>query len=379
MTNVNIKETTFGFTSDLKPMQAAKIEKSFNTLYRYDNKVMTEKEWLYSKLLEGYTPAFEENYSYYSRKTDSMTKPKTLYKIQTEGFFNEINKTLYNFALHIINNNFLDPAVAAEFLKNEKEQKEELARIEAERVAKEREEKRIQQEQREKAEAEERQLKINKWNELGTLLMTDENKQIIINLVDTNWNVLSEMYPAETKDNFTNKLTSRFITMLGNQAFCNSNLIYYTETDNTFTIKNNPIMFLEKSFLQTVFNITPEDQTRQINAKVKAFYNGTEYKGSTPVKEHEFYILTGQQKFEKRIGVKKVIEGITCYLHFENERYIITEAKSGLKITSGTNKQETIENAKNGIVRAGEKIHVLINKGIERSGISPLYKESAAV
>lgn len=377
MTNLNLKETFFGFTNGLKPMQAAKIEKSFNKLYRYDGKVMQEKEWLYLKLLQGYTPAIEENYSYYSRKTDSMTKPKTLYKIETEGYFNEINKTLYNYALHIINNNFLDPVIAADFITKEKQQKEEAERIQAELEAKEKEEKRIRQEQKEKEETEERKQKQAKWLQLGKELLTDEYKQIIINLVETNWNDISVMYTAEVKETFLNKLTDKFTLMLGNQAYCETWLKYYQEED--YSLESNPVRYLEKSFLQSVFKIDSADQGRTISAKVKAFYNGNEYKGSTPVKEYDFYILNGQQVFEKRTGVKKVIEGITCYLHFENERYIITEAKSGLKITSGTNKQETLENAKNVIVRVGERIHVLINKGIERSGISPLYRESAAV
>ncbi|WP_223825223.1 hypothetical protein, partial [Enterobacter bugandensis] len=91
----------------------------------YDNKIITAKELVYKKLLEENTPCYEENYSYYSPRINDYTKPKTLYKIQKDNSYIEINKTLYNYALHLLDNNFLDPEKANDFIEIEIKQREE--------------------------------------------------------------------------------------------------------------------------------------------------------------------------------------------------------------------------------------------------------------
>src|SRR5690606_9109071 len=115
--NVNIKSTYFGFTNNLKPMQAARKEKTLNRLIRFNDNMMTEKEFIYTLLQEGLTPTIEENYSYYSRKLDDYTKPKTDYRLtDQEGAFYSITKTSYDFAQHILNNNFQDTETASNYI-----------------------------------------------------------------------------------------------------------------------------------------------------------------------------------------------------------------------------------------------------------------------
>ena len=151
-----IKNTYLGFTVSRTPMQKAKIENVLDSLIRSNGITMTQKEWIYSKLLSGAYPAIEENYSYYTSRTNSMTKPKTLYKIEwteinhngnTDTVYNEVSKTLYDFACHIVNNNLLDPTILEQFLTQEQQaaeqlrqqeevqQQAELSRIEKEKQA----------------------------------------------------------------------------------------------------------------------------------------------------------------------------------------------------------------------------------------------------
>jgi hypothetical protein len=137
---MTIKNTYFGFTDSLSNLQRGKVEKSLDQLYRFNGKVVTEKERILLIIKEGFTPDYEENYSYYSRKTEAMTKPKTLYKLSGENSFYEINKTLYNFALYLIENNFTDDTVASNYIQREAELKAEAERLEREKVEKERQE-----------------------------------------------------------------------------------------------------------------------------------------------------------------------------------------------------------------------------------------------
>lgn len=149
---INIKNTYFGFTENMSPMQAARVKKSLDKLIRYNGEVMTKKEYIYKKLKEGVKPSYQENYSYYSSKTKTMTKPKTLYKLQWTEInhlgnenivFNEISKTEYEFACYLIENGFLDVSTAQRYIASEQEQKELQEKKERE------ERERVQQEENE--------------------------------------------------------------------------------------------------------------------------------------------------------------------------------------------------------------------------------------
>lgn len=73
---------------------------------------------------------------------------------------------------------------------------------------------------------------------------------------------------------------------------------------------------------------------------------------------------------------KKVIDGLTCFIHKNNKGYwTVTESRTGMAVTGATNKKEAIQKAKEGIHKQGERIESIIQSGIDRYGLSPLYKE----
>lgn len=379
--NVNLNNTYLGFTNNLKPMQAARVEKSLSKLIRYNGVVMSEKEFIYTLLSEGLTPAIEENYSYYSRKLDAMTKPKTDYRLThpTENYFHHITKTSYDFAQHILNNNFLDAQTHTEYIQQEKLNKEEKERLQHEKELQERlereEKARIQ---REKDQAE-RQEKMKRWTEIGEQLFTNDVEEKLVIILNKYWSKIVEMYPETNRESFYMDMNNKYMQMLGNINYCKHYAKYYLEeTENTYTIENNPSRTLEKEFLFSVFNIEMNDQATTVTAKINAFYNGKEYKGSKPVIEQTFYYYNNQeQKFIETEGQKVNIEGYTCYIRKVDNGYIITEGKTGLGLGGAqSNKKIAIEKAKEVVKRAGkEKMDQVVNRNIEKFGISPLYRE----
>lgn len=149
---MNLNNTYFGFTDKMKPMQKAKVEKLLDKLIRYNDKVITKKEFNYLKLKEGSTLEIEKDFQYCKRNGE-LTKPKTEYRLcffhpeyQT-NCYNEISKTEYEFCQYILDNGFLDEQKAEEFIATEQDrlQKEEQERIEQEQRRKEDQEK-MQQE-----------------------------------------------------------------------------------------------------------------------------------------------------------------------------------------------------------------------------------------
>lgn len=156
---ININNTYFGFTDKMSPMQAARVEQSLDKLIRYNDEIMTKKEWIYKRLKSGVKPCYEENYSYFSSKTKTMTRPKTLYKLEwqeinhrgnLDTIFHEINKTEYDYACYLVENGFLDASTAQEYITDEQEQKEAEKQAQALQEKREREEReRVQQEENE--------------------------------------------------------------------------------------------------------------------------------------------------------------------------------------------------------------------------------------
>jgi len=294
---MNLKNTYFGFTNGKKPMQAAKIEKSLDMLIKFDedNKIKSNKEFVYMKLEEGCKPEFEENYTYYSTRKDDWTKPRTLYKLVYPNgtTFHEINKTLYNYALHLIDNNFLNEEVARQYIVNKIKEKEEKGKLEQERIKKEREEKQRQQEKEEKERKERFEEKQKEWKENALELIKQFDKNPIIEVLNYHWNEVKERFPDTSEEDYFNNMSEKFTIMLGNKNQCIHLLQYYVENETDefdpykreFDIKNNPIQKLEKDILMKVFNITKEDKNITITAKVKAVFEGREYKGSNQNRE----------------------------------------------------------------------------------------------
>ncbi|MCA1021609.1 hypothetical protein [Halobacillus litoralis] len=274
---MNLKDTYFGFTNGKKAMQAGKIEKSLDLLCIRLERAMKEKENVYHILKDGYTPAIKENYSYYSPKKDDYTKPRTLYKLEKDGSFFEVNKTLYNYALHLIDNDFLNEEKAQQFIENEAKEEEEREILEKERLRKEQE---AARKQKEKEEAERKRVwnkKREAWRNKGNEFMNEDVIKLINDTVDENINKFEIEATPEQIEQLKNDLINKMPEMLGNQGFAINQLQYHME--DGLNREHWHIMTVEAEILMSVFNVTPEDGNRTITAKVKAKFEGREYKG----------------------------------------------------------------------------------------------------
>lgn len=382
---LKLNETYFGFTDNKKPMQAAKIEKSLDMLYRYDGIVMSQKEFIYKKLQEGYILDIVENYSYYSEKLKSYTKPRTLYKLvdPVDGSYYEINKTLYEYAAYLLENKFLDTEKAITYIRQEKINKKEQERLERERIERERQEREMQRQKEEEERKQQYRIKQEYWRKQGENLLNSLGYNPITETLDKYWQEIESIYKGREIDKETEykKAITKFTELLGNESYCNYWIKSFVKYENDkelnfITLDKNISKFLEKEILFKVFNISLDDQPRTISAKIKAVYNNRQYKGGQPIKEHEFYIFDNKTKqFEKRIGQKIKIEHITCFVHEENGVYKVTEAKTGLMLSSpAKTKKESLERAKTNVKKAIDRIDQIIQNAINQNGISPLYQ-----
>ncbi|WP_137743288.1 hypothetical protein [Robertmurraya siralis] len=377
MSNLNLKNTYFGFTSNKKPLQTGKIEKSLDQLIRYDGKVITKKEYIYLLLQKGCAPDIEENYTYYSIRTGDYTKPKTLYKLTYEdGSYHEINKTLYSYAQYILDNNFLNESVALNHIQTE------LEAIEAAKQKEfaEREERLKKHQLEEQKRKEEREKKRKQWKEIGLSLMTDNIKNAITESISDHWELI-QSHGYNDKEALTVNTIELFTEQLGNTEYIKGNVSYVFHEGKEYKNLNNA---LYRSIYTRIFNATELDSKQTLTAKVKAFYEGREYKGGNyqPKEQETFYFLNAQTKqFESRQGERMSIKGLTCFIAKNNKGlYAITEARTGMLLGSPkATRKEAIEVTKNGIERVGERLEQLIQNNIEKYGISPLYEEETSV
>lgn len=363
-----LNHSFLGFTNNMKPLQKAKVEKHLNSLISYNDTVLSVKDWIFQLLQNGYAPKLEENYSYYSRKKEGYTKP--LYMLDKDGSFYEISKTSYKFAKYLIENDLTDIEKAKRYMEQEKQQKEELERLKREQEERERKKKEEQARIRREKEERERQEKIKQWTEIGKKYMTEEVKNIIIASIKKHWKVITAIFPNTNEKDFTKNFIDKFTQFIGNKVFIKSNVHYLMFDDINTNNLYNKIM---KDIYINLFKLTDKDDKKTVTAKIKAFYDGKEYKQ----KEKEtFYILT-KQGFEKREGEKLIINNLVCFLHVnEKGLYQVTEAKTGMKITTSASKKEVIEKAKQLIEKNKSNIDNVIKKAINQYGLSPLYRDN---
>lgn len=365
-------------------MQAAKKEATLDKYVRVNGEVMTQKQMVYSLLTKGYVPTIEYNYSYYSRKLDAMTKPKDQYRLTntTDNTHYTITKTEYDFANHILTNNFLNESVLVAYVTSEQQTEEAEQLAEEQRIKQEREENaRMKQEAESKRNAE-LQAKQSNWIEQGKQYMTDEVKTVITSLVNDNWNTLSQM-TTDTKEAIITSFISKFTMWIGNRKGIEANMYSYADTDRDYTIESHPSLFFEQQFSTLVFGLNKGDHGNTIIAKVKAFYNNTTHPVSTPKETtlEEVYILdTTTKEYTVAKGEKHTIQGITCYLVEMNNKYNMVEARTGMLLLQPcTNKTDAIKLTRERIKANKDKIHNVIDQAINRFGLSPLYANKQAM
>lgn len=374
MKRISLEGTYLGFTDNLKPLQKGKVEKTLDNLIRVDGTVMTEKEFIYSKLKQGYVPYIEENYSYYSKRLDEYTKPRNDYRIKskTDDSFYSITKTAYDFAHHIIDNGFLDIEKTKQFIQEEQHKKEELEQLEKERLQKEREEVERKRKQEEQERKERLERKEKEWQAIGKKLFTDEVEKKLANVLNSYWSEIKEIYNYASKNELLKDMKNKFINILGNYNYVDYWIKYYVKNHND--VKNNPYNMVEREFLLNVFNISMSDHVNTITAKVKAFYKGKEYKGNNNSNIKTFHAFSFKDNnYEQVIGEEIKIDNFSFFIvKNDTKSYDIYELKSGAKLSDGyTNKKDTIKKINELVVSKKEQIEKAIEVFIKNNGYSP--------
>lgn len=290
---MNINNTYLGFTDNKKPMQAARIEKSLDMLWRMENGVFSRKQIVYDYLLNGYRPSIEENYTYYSARLDDYTKPKTLYKLEDDNGYLEINKTLYDFANYILEKDFLNKEKVSKFIQNEIAEKEEQERLEQEKLERKRKEEE-EKRQQEELESKERARMINeKYSKLGREFINrlgyDPIKKILDKYLPEFYKIVEEQdnvkLTQDKKEKFYNERYDSLLYTLGHNGLCIDMMKGYAEDYerdyfNRYELANI-YLFLDQQLLFEVYsNVELTDKPITITAKMKAVYDGREYKGS---------------------------------------------------------------------------------------------------
>ena len=358
-TKINIGDTYLGFTDNMKPLQRGRAEKLLDGSVRVNGEYLLNKEFIFDYLKLCYVPDIEEDYTYYSSKTGSYTKPRTLYSIRKDGNYFEINKTLYDFANYLIDNNFLDDNKMANFIEVEKEKVKE-----AERIKREEEEKQKLEREREKEESKKRRKqKIKEWAEIGRKLMSDEVKNIITESIEIHWDTVIKAYPDTDKNEFLENSISHSIPQsIGNFEYMKNRMQYLVHECENWNSLNN---IIEKDMYMKIYRIDENDSKRTITAKIKAFMDGREYKGGTSKsrKIEIFYARNRDGSVEKKKGELYSYKDIKCFItKDEQEKYKATEESTGMSLTSGHTNKELLKRTIRDLI---DKKQDTINKAIE--------------
>lgn len=303
--------TLVGYTQNLLPMKKARVEKTLLKLIRYKGELLYTSEFVAKKIIEGSTPAYEENYSYYSRRLDGYTKPKTLYKLDnSSNTYNEITKTEYDFALWLIDNNIVTPEAYEDAKKQEEER---LLNIEKQLHEEEEEKIRLQKE----LEQKENDFKI--WlNEEFKKYDNEKNialaKKIYLE------------YIGQTNSNGAIKLLTLIDNI--NNVLCKDKLTRWLHNDNKASIKvfecitglKLPNTYKERvEFLQVTFK---KDYKESIEFKPR--------KKATKKALVEFKIRVGNNISIARGEKLNNKYGLNLYIQYSNKGYAITESSTGM-------------------------------------------------
>lgn len=314
-----------GYTQNLSPMKKAKVEKTLLKLIRYKGEVIYTSEFVAKKIIEGSTPAYEENYSYYSRKLDGYTKPKTLYKLDNEdNSYNEITKTEYDFSLWLMDNNITTPEA---YINGKKLESRRLLNID----------KQLQEEEEEKTR---QQKELEQKEEDFKVWLNEESKKYNN---EKNIELSQKIYFEYLGQNNSNG-TIKLLTLIDNidNDLCKDKLISWLHNGNKASIK--------------VFECITGLRLPKNNSERVEFLQGTfkkdykepiDFKPRQKAKEKkliEFKIRVGNS-IETAKGEKLDNKyGLNLYIQYRDHDYAITEGSTGmLLVPFKTTKKELME------------------------------------
>ena len=347
---MNIKDTYLGFTDNMKPMQKSRTEKTLDNSIRHNDNVITNKEFILIKLQEGSTPGIEEDYSYYSRKLQDYTKPKTDYRLKDQdGSFYHITKTEYNYALYLLENNFLDEQKVKEFIVAENNRLLQIAQDELNHK---------QQEKERKETLEREKQEFDNWlNEQAENYNNNDKFDITKSIF------------LDVQGQYNELMLCKFLVLIENidNPMCKDMLKSWLHTHNTTSKKvfyhmtGIKLPSTDKGAMPLLDNLSTTN-FQGIVPYIKKQLNVT--KVNKEVITDTFYKLIRKPEphYEEVIGTPISKYGLDMFITQDaNGVYNISEAKSGLLITNASTKTELMKKLKDTIEQYGvEKVNQMI-------------------
>jgi hypothetical protein len=341
-------------------MQKVKVENTLKELIRIDDIVMSQKNFILNKMLEGYKPSLEENYSYYSRKTGEMTKPKTEYRIENNktNLYYTINKTYYDFANYILENDFLDMQKINSYITAEEDavKTEEQKQLDLER-----------KEQAEKEAKEQAEKDFSNWLDNQAKNYNSDDKL----------NLAKEIFLQELGQ-YNEYSLRKLLILIDNidNENCRTNLISWLHVGNKtskkvfYHITGIKLSSIDKETRQILKSVSSSDYTGMIAYKKRK-------SKSEPTLE-KFYKLVGNSDnlcFEEVLAESINKYGLELFLIKTNSGYNLSEARCGRNLTTGNTKEQIFEQLESFINDHGiDKINSIINESVNKYGLSPRYQ-----
>lgn len=308
-----------GFTDGKTPMIKARIEKTLSKLTRYEGKVYDNKTFMLHLLInEGGTPEKAENVIYHSTRTESgYTKPKTEYRMwHKDGFYITVTKTEYDFYNYCMEKGFTTAEAVEAYIAEEAKTEEE--RREAE-----------EKEALEKARREEeKKAEFEKVIKDGIASVADEEMELAKNIF------------LDINKTYNVKYCEELIALIKNFDFpaCGERVISILHNDNKASIKVFECMTgleLPKSYKKRT------EYLRGIS--VSDFKGARTYKPEAAKENEEIFYISmfcGGWNGVRAEPVSKY--GLDMFIFEDKRGWNLSEAKSGLNILKGENKETVL-------------------------------------
>ena len=370
---INLQSTYLGFTDSLTPLQKSKVSSTLDTQIKHNNVIMPKKQFIYNKLNEDYTPIIEEDVSYYSRKLGDYTKPKSEYRISNqEGSYYSITKTEYNFAVYLVQNDFLDVVKVKQYIDAEQIKLAQLAQIEFNRK------------QQEKLDKENLQRQKQEFDSWLSEQAENYNKNTKLDLAKT----IFESEQGDYNELYLYKLlvTIDNIDIFACKEKLKSSLYSHNKTSKKvfYHVTGIKLPVTDKGTMEILDGLTLSSYQGIIPYKKKQLKinnnNDTKTQSKAPITE-TFYksIRKPSPHYEECTGIPLSKYGLDMFItQFSDGTYQLSEAKSGMLMIDADTKKKLMDKLKDVVNLHGvEKINKMIQDNIDSNGIgiSPKYRD----
>lgn len=350
---LKLENSYLGFTDNKTPMQKARIEGILDKKKRFkQDGIVAMKQMIFNLIMDGRITEKEENYQYYKRDGE-LTKPKTVYRLIKDNIYLELNKTEYDFANYIIENNFTKEK-AVNYITEEKAEIQRQEQLLQKQVEEERQRKIQKEKQKEEfkewLQSQAKNYPKNEKYNIAKDIFIDEieffqDRQVeLLVLIDNFDNLLC-------KEELKNRLSYNNIASL--KTFYHITGIRLGRTN--------------KAIEEKLDSITSKDFTGIVKYKKKPIPEG----------HKKFYKIMGDKSFVEAYGEHIELKGFDLYLTTSQGLYTLTEGRTGVIITQGCSRDEAIEKFNKVIEDSADMIKKSIKELIDQNGLSPIYEIGA--